>query len=83
MIKRFFAWWKAIAVVALFFVLASFLLEFFVPLEQEQRHLLEVLDIAAIGILAIDLAIHYAESKQKKHFFRKNWILVASLFPFA
>ena len=83
MIKHIFAWWKFVAIIALFFILITFLLEFFVHLTVEQQHLLELLDIIAIIILAIDLAIHYLESKQKKHFFRRNWILVVSLFPFA
>lgn len=83
MIKHFFAVWKLVAVIALFFVLATFLAEFLLPLDEGQRHLLEALDLAAIAVFAVDLAIHYTESKAKKGFFRRNWFLVVSLFPLA
>ena len=83
MIKHLFVWWKVIAIIALFFILISFVLEFLVHLNEEQIFLLEMLDLVAIVILAIDLIIHYIETKEKKHFFRKNWLLVVSLFPLA
>ena len=81
MIKRFFALWKAIAVVALFAILITFLVEFFLHPTEEQRHWLELIDLVAVAVLAVELAIHYIEAKTKKHFFRKNWLLIISLFP--
>jgi len=81
MIKRFFAWWKAVAVIALFAILLTFVAEFFLHPSEEQRHWLELIDLVAVAVLAVELAIHYIESKQKKGFFRRNWLLVVSLFP--
>ncbi len=81
MIKRFFAWWKAIAIVALFAILITFLAEFFLHPTEEQRHWLEIIDLAAVAMLAVELIIHYVESKHKKHFFRKNWLLIVSFLP--
>lgn len=82
MIKKFFAAWKVIAILALFFILFTFLAEIFLHLEEGQRHLLELLDLVAIGVLVIDLGIHYSESKQKKGFVKRNWLLILSFLPF-
>jgi len=82
MLKRFADAWKPIALIAVFIIAVSFILEFTVQLDEEQRHLLEILDLIAIAVLAIELAVHYRMAKNKKNFLKENRILILSFFPF-
>ena len=82
MLKRFLELWKPVALLAIFVILISLVLEIFVHLEPWQEHWLELIDLAAIAVLAIELLVHYCLAKDKKKFFKENWILIIALLPF-
>jgi len=82
MLKKFAELWKPIALLAVFAILISFILELFVPLEEWQLHWIEVIDLVAIAVLAVELAARYLLAREKKNFLKKNWVMVAALLPF-
>ncbi|MBN2066853.1 MAG: hypothetical protein JW744_00105 [Candidatus Diapherotrites archaeon] len=80
--RLFVRFWKALALVAVLAILITLILEFTVPLTEGQIFLFELIDLASIFILVVELLIRYIETKDKRHFFKNNLILLVSFFPF-
>lgn len=80
--KRLEWLWKAIALISLFVILAALLAELFLHLSEEQEQLLLTIELIALLILFLDLAIHFYRAKHKKKFLKENWLMVLSFLPF-
>ncbi|MFA6328412.1 MAG: ion transporter [Candidatus Micrarchaeia archaeon] len=68
-----------------FFVIAVVLLsaEFgaIPPLSAEVSDLLELIELCAISIFAIELYLRYRETPDKKKFLRQNWLAILAILP--
>lgn len=62
----------------------EYLAPFFVgPLSEAEIHFLHDIEIVAIVILAIEVAIALYKAKDKKKYLCENWLMILSLVPFA
>lgn len=78
--------WKNLVLVALL-VLASIVIVDFVILPQlhlthEQELIIEIIDIIAVIVLAIDLVRHYIRAPDKKTFLKENAFMILTFIPY-
>ncbi len=75
--------WRLAVALAMLTILAVFLLEFFYHFEANSLRLLEFLELAALLVLFVDLAVNFSRAENKAKFMRKNWFELLLFVPFA
>lgn len=78
--------WKNIVVLALIVIFLTVVVDLilvrFFNLDEQTLFIVEVLDYAAIGIMAIDLIYHLYKAKDKKKYLQENSLLLLSFLPY-
>ena len=82
MLKKFVQLWKPISLIAVFIIAVTFVSEFFIHWTEDQRHWLEIIDLLAVAILAIEFAMHLSLAEKKERYIKENWLLATSFLPF-
>lgn len=75
--------WDFLVLVSIVVIIAALIIEFFFHPKKETLELIHKIDIIALAILFIDLAYLFYKAKDKKKFFKEEWLLIISFLPFA
>lgn len=82
MLKKMAELWKPISLIAIIVIAVTFASEFFIHWTEGQRHLIELIDLAAIVVLAIEFVLHFTLAEKKEKYLKENWLLATSFLPF-
>ena len=78
--------WKNLVLLCVIIVALIVVVDFLVlpslHLTEEERHIVEVIDILAVIVIGIDLIRHYIRSTDKKTFLKENAFLILSFIPY-
>ncbi|MFH1470209.1 MAG: hypothetical protein ABIF01_00510 [Candidatus Micrarchaeota archaeon] len=75
--------WRATVALAMVSILAVFGLEIFYHPGKDALLALEFIELAALLVLFVDLAVNFSRAENKSKFIRKNWFELFLFVPFA
>ena len=78
--------WKNLVIVALIVMVTIVVVDFIIlpnlHLTPEEELIIEIIDVIAVIVLAIDLVHHYIRAPNKKTFLKENAFLILSFIPY-